>query len=125
MTASRNFAGRTSSQKKKKKVGAETASHYEPFWPLFCCTLSLYVMAPKSLAQQLAELEDPTPRGLFLFPLLFLGLSFLSLGLTDLSLRPIADFDPEDLDRGVQSSDEEGGKAVDADAGREHYQAVG
>ncbi|RAK71367.1 AATF family protein [Aspergillus fijiensis CBS 313.89] len=54
-------------------------------------------MAPKSLAQQLAELEDPTPR----------------------------DFDPEDLDRGVQSSDEEGGKAVDADAGREHYQAVG
>ncbi|PYH49268.1 AATF family protein [Aspergillus saccharolyticus JOP 1030-1] len=54
-------------------------------------------MAPKSLAEQLAELEDPTPK----------------------------DFDPEDLDRGVQSSDEEGGKDMDADAGREHYQAVG
>ncbi|KAJ5703058.1 Protein bfr2 [Penicillium malachiteum] len=57
-------------------------------------------MAPgkvRSLADQLADLEDPTPK----------------------------DFDPEDLDRDGQSSDEEGGKTVDADAGREHYQAVG
>ncbi|RAL06842.1 AATF family protein [Aspergillus homomorphus CBS 101889] len=54
-------------------------------------------MAPKSLAEQLAELEDPTPR----------------------------DFDPEDLDRGDQDSEDEGGNAGGADAGREHYQAVG
>ncbi|KAJ6014165.1 Protein bfr2 [Penicillium herquei] len=57
-------------------------------------------MAPgkvRSLADQLADLEDPTPK----------------------------DFDPEDLDRDGPSSDEEDGKTLDADAGREHYQAVG
>jgi protein AATF/BFR2 len=51
----------------------------------------------KSLAEQIAELEDPTPK----------------------------DFDPEDLDRGAPDSDDEGGKAADENAGREHYQAVG
>ncbi|GLB09926.1 rRNA-processing protein bfr2 [Aspergillus tubingensis] len=55
-------------------------------------------MAPKSLAEQMAELEDLTPR----------------------------DYDPEDLDRGNQDSDEEGaGGGKDENAGREHYQAVG
>ncbi|KAJ5666483.1 Protein bfr2 [Penicillium maclennaniae] len=51
----------------------------------------------RSLADQLAELEDPTPK----------------------------DFDPEDLDRDGQSSDEETGNAPDMNAGREHYQSVG
>ncbi|OQE32156.1 hypothetical protein PENSTE_c001G07524 [Penicillium steckii] len=55
-------------------------------------------MAPgKSLADQLAELEDPTPK----------------------------DFDPEDIDRDGNSSDEEAGKPSETNAGREHYQAVG
>ncbi|GIC88067.1 AATF family protein [Aspergillus udagawae] len=54
-------------------------------------------MAPKSLAEQLAELEDPTPK----------------------------DFDPEDLDRAGPDSDDEGAEAADPNAGREHYQAVG
>ncbi|KAJ5907365.1 hypothetical protein N7495_000047 [Penicillium taxi] len=57
-------------------------------------------MAPsktRSLADQLADLEDPTPK----------------------------DFDPEDLDRDGNSSDDEAGNAPDANAGREHYQAVG
>ncbi|KAL5338838.1 apoptosis antagonizing transcription factor-domain-containing protein [Aspergillus crustosus] len=53
-------------------------------------------MAPKSLAEQLADLDDLTPK----------------------------DFDPEDIERGGQSSDEEA-EVKDADAGREHYQAVG
>ncbi|RAK98827.1 AATF family protein [Aspergillus ibericus CBS 121593] len=53
-------------------------------------------MAPKSLAEQIAELEDLTPR----------------------------DYDPEDLDRGNGDSDEEAGDK-DASAGREHYQDVG
>ncbi|KAL4874093.1 apoptosis antagonizing transcription factor-domain-containing protein [Aspergillus spectabilis] len=53
-------------------------------------------MAPKSLAEQLADLDDPTPK----------------------------DFDPEDIERGGQSSDEDA-VVKDADAGREHYQAVG
>ncbi|KAJ5113157.1 Protein bfr2 [Penicillium angulare] len=57
-------------------------------------------MAPakaRSLADQLADLEDPTPK----------------------------DFDPEDLDRDVSSSDEGDDQRADANAGREHYQAVG
>lgn len=55
-------------------------------------------MGPKSLAEQLAELEDPAPK----------------------------DFDPEDLERGGGSdSDEEGERVTDSNAGREHYQAVG
>ncbi|PWY83777.1 TRAUB-domain-containing protein [Aspergillus sclerotioniger CBS 115572] len=53
-------------------------------------------MAKKSLAEQIAELEDLTPR----------------------------DYDPEDLDRGNQDSDEEVAEK-DASAGREHYQDVG
>ncbi|KAL4806390.1 apoptosis antagonizing transcription factor-domain-containing protein [Aspergillus unguis] len=53
-------------------------------------------MAPKSLAEQIADLEDLTPR----------------------------DYDPEDIERGGNSSDEEG-DVKDASAGREHYQAVG
>ncbi|GLI75754.1 rRNA-processing protein bfr2 [Penicillium ochrochloron] len=52
----------------------------------------------RSLADQLADLEDPTPK----------------------------DFDPEDIDRDEQSSGEEGaGKESDVNAGREHYQSVG
>ncbi|BCR92852.1 AATF family protein [Aspergillus chevalieri] len=58
-------------------------------------------MAPrsKSLAEQFADLDDPTPK----------------------------DFDPEDLDHAKdgQSDDEESGAEEDGDAGREHYQAVG
>ncbi|KAL2815398.1 apoptosis antagonizing transcription factor-domain-containing protein [Aspergillus cavernicola] len=54
-------------------------------------------MAPKSLAEQIAELEDLTPR----------------------------DFDPEDLDRGGNSSSDEEVDVKDANAGREHYQPVG
>jgi protein AATF/BFR2 len=54
-------------------------------------------MAPKTLAEQLAELEDPTPK----------------------------DFDPEDLERAGPDSDDEGAEAADPNAGREHYQAVG
>ncbi|KKK14492.1 hypothetical protein AOCH_002464 [Aspergillus ochraceoroseus] len=53
-------------------------------------------MAPKSLAEQIAELEDLNPK----------------------------DFDPEDIERGGQSSDEEE-NLKDENAGREHYQAVG
>ncbi|KAJ5363482.1 Protein bfr2 [Penicillium cataractarum] len=52
----------------------------------------------RSLADQLADLEDPTPK----------------------------DFDPEDIDRDAQSSGDEGaGKTSDLNAGREHYQSVG
>ncbi|PYI02903.1 TRAUB-domain-containing protein [Aspergillus sclerotiicarbonarius CBS 121057] len=54
-------------------------------------------MGPKSLAEQIAELEDLTPR----------------------------DYDPEDLDRGNGDSDEEASEKGDASAGREHYQDVG
>ncbi|KAE8145941.1 apoptosis antagonizing transcription factor-domain-containing protein [Aspergillus avenaceus] len=54
-------------------------------------------MGVKSLAEQIAELDDPTPK----------------------------DFDPEDLDRGNPDSDEEGDRAADSNTGREHYQAVG
>ncbi|KAL4987665.1 protein bfr2 [Aspergillus falconensis] len=53
-------------------------------------------MAPKSLAEQIADLEDLTPR----------------------------DYDPEDIERGGNSSDEDV-EVKDANAGREHYQAVG
>ena len=35
------------------------------------------------------------------------------------------DFDPEDLERGGSDSEDEGGRAADSSAGREHYQAVG
>ncbi|KAF7595090.1 rRNA-processing protein bfr2 [Aspergillus hancockii] len=54
-------------------------------------------MGPKSLAEQFAELDDPTPK----------------------------DFDPEDLERGGQESDDEGADVADPNIGREHYQAVG
>ncbi|KAK1149255.1 rRNA-processing protein bfr2 [Aspergillus melleus] len=55
-------------------------------------------MARRSLAEQYAELDDPTPK----------------------------DFDPEDLERaGPDSDDDESGRDVDENAGREHYQAVG
>ncbi|KAJ5753364.1 uncharacterized protein N7511_007517 [Penicillium nucicola] len=51
----------------------------------------------RSLADQLADFEDPTPK----------------------------DFDPEDIENGVQSSDDEDAEKPDENAGREHYQAVG
>lgn len=70
----------------------------------------------KSLADQLADLEDPTPKG---------------------SLRPhcrnnlltiansCLDFDPEDEENGNQGSEDESGSEVDENAGREHYEKVG
>ncbi|KOS44192.1 hypothetical protein ACN38_g4923 [Penicillium nordicum] len=53
--------------------------------------------AARSLADQLADFEDPTPK----------------------------DFDPEDIDNGQQSSDDEGEDNEEVTTGREHYQAVG
>ncbi|CDM37091.1 hypothetical protein DTO013E5_9332 [Penicillium roqueforti] len=53
--------------------------------------------AGRSLADQLADFEDPTPK----------------------------DFDPEDIDNGQQSSDEEGEDKEEVTAGREHYETVG
>lgn len=35
------------------------------------------------------------------------------------------DFDPEDIDNGQQSSDDEGEDNEEVNTGREHYQAVG
>lgn len=37
----------------------------------------------------------------------------------------VLDFDPEDLDRDDDSSDEDAGQVADENIGREHYQAVG
>ncbi|KAJ5319779.1 hypothetical protein PENANT_c026G09857 [Penicillium antarcticum] len=51
----------------------------------------------RSLADQLADFEDPTPK----------------------------DFDPEDIENGGQSSDDDDVETPDENAGREHYQAVG
>lgn len=51
----------------------------------------------RSLADQLADLEDPTPQ----------------------------DFDPEDPDGGHPRSDDDSGSEVDENAGREHYEKVG
>ncbi|OKL61450.1 Protein bfr2 [Talaromyces atroroseus] len=51
----------------------------------------------KSLVDQLADLEDPTPK----------------------------DFDPEDPDTGHQDSDDESESEVDENTGREHYENVG
>ncbi|KAJ5780117.1 hypothetical protein N7457_005277 [Penicillium paradoxum] len=53
--------------------------------------------AGRSLAEQLADFEDPTPK----------------------------DFDPEDIDNGQQSSDEEGEDKDEVTTGREHYETVG
>ncbi|OQE34716.1 hypothetical protein PENCOP_c016G02878 [Penicillium coprophilum] len=53
--------------------------------------------AARSLADQLADFEDPTPK----------------------------DFDPEDIDNGQQSSDDEGEDKEEVNTGREHYQTVG
>ncbi|KAJ5375825.1 Apoptosis-antagonizing transcription factor C-terminal [Penicillium concentricum] len=53
--------------------------------------------AARSLADQLADFEDPTPK----------------------------DFDPEDIDNGQQSSDDEDEDKEEVNAGREHYQTVG
>ncbi|CAG8064034.1 unnamed protein product [Penicillium olsonii] len=50
----------------------------------------------RSLADQLADFEDPTPK----------------------------DFDPEDIDNGAQSSDEESGDDDEVNTGREHYEKV-
>ncbi|KAJ5822405.1 Apoptosis-antagonizing transcription factor C-terminal [Penicillium robsamsonii] len=53
--------------------------------------------AARSLADQLADFEDPTPK----------------------------DFDPEDIDNGQQSSDDEDEDKDEVNTGREHYQTVG
>lgn len=74
----------------------------------------------QSLADQLADLEDPTPKG---------RLNRVLLTFARRRGHPIADlvpdFDPEDLDRDGDSSDEGAGKEPDLNAGREHYQSVG
>lgn len=80
-------------------------------------------MAPSktiSLADQLADLEDPTPKGMYQR----IPQSFLPS--VHHNLTAYLDFDPEDLEHGGQSSDDdEAGKPTDVDAGREHYEAVG
>ncbi|CAP86852.1 rRNA-processing protein bfr2 [Penicillium rubens] len=53
--------------------------------------------AARSLADQLADFEDPTPK----------------------------DFDPEDIDNGQQSSDDESENEGEVTTGREHYETVG
>lgn len=70
----------------------------------------------KSLADQLADLEDPTPKGL--------RPSNRSKRLCLNDVHPL-DFDPEDPDSGHQQSDEDSESEVDEDAGREHYEKVG
>jgi protein AATF/BFR2 len=40
-------------------------------------------------------------------------------------LTSYLDFDPEDIENGGQSSDDEDVEKPDENAGREHYQAVG
>lgn len=85
-------------------------------------------MAPKSLAEQMAELEDLTPRGNLLILILLMVIFDVVVGgnyvLTMVMF--FLDYDPEDLDRGNQDSDEEGAAGgEDENAGREHYQAVG
>lgn len=77
--------------------------------------------AGRSLADQLADLEDPTPKGMC--SLIELT-HFFGDGPPWANLFP--DFDPEDIDHDEQSSGEEGaGKESDLNAGREHYQSVG
>ena len=80
-------------------------------------------MAPKSLAEQFADLDDPTPKGAFI---LFIPNSANSACCTPLriELTFATDFDPEDLEHAGGESDEDG-SGDDGDAGREHYQAVG
>jgi protein AATF/BFR2 len=75
----------------------------------------------KSLADQLADLEDPAPRGNNAF-------SFAVRATVELTIvkKNYPDFDPEDPDADIGGSeDDESGSEVDDDAGREHYQAVG
>lgn len=77
-------------------------------------------MAPskaRSLAQQLADLDDPTPKGM--------NKAKHSHPYFSSELTRYTDFDPEDLERDIQSSDDEEEKPSDVNAGREHYQAVG
>jgi protein AATF/BFR2 len=75
----------------------------------------------RSLADQLADLEDPTPKGMCIL----IGLTHY-LGGEPTWANIVADFDPEDIEHDVQSSDDEGaGKESDLNAGREHYQSVG
>lgn len=66
----------------------------------------------RSLAEQLADLDDPAPKG----AVIPAYVSHRANGL---------DFDPEDLDHAGQGSDEDTGAAADSNAGREHYQSVG
>lgn len=76
-------------------------------------------MARRSLAEQYAELDDPTPKGSTQSTPSFLNLFCIA------NMFSQTDFDPEDLDRGDPDSDDESSREVDEDAGREHYQAVG
>lgn len=70
----------------------------------------------KSLADQLADLEDPTPKGL-------LQSHWRKNCLT--VANNCLDFDPEDEDNGNQGSEDESGSEIDENAGREHYEKVG
>lgn len=70
----------------------------------------------KSLADQLADLEDPTPKG---------SLRSYGKGKAVFANDTCLDFDPEDEDNGNQGSGDESGSDIDEDAGREHYEKVG
>lgn len=72
----------------------------------------------KTLAEQIAELEDPTPKGT---PL---SCSVYEL-LVEQWTNATIEFDPEDQSDGAQESDSDSGSdGVDLDTGREHYEAV-
>jgi protein AATF/BFR2 len=72
----------------------------------------------RSLADQLADFEDPTPKGMkecFIYGSL----------METFILTCYIDFDPEDIDNGAQSSDDEDRDQDEVNAGREHYEKVG
>lgn len=76
-----------------------------------------------TLAEQLADLEDPAPKGVLID--LRDHLSPVPPFVQFMTDSFYLDFDPEDSDLGAPSSDDESASEVDENAGREHYQAVG
>lgn len=72
--------------------------------------------AARSLMEQIADLDDVAPKGITLL---------ISANPATNQFR-FLDFDPEDIDDGRGSDDEESSVASeDGAAGREHYQSVG
>jgi hypothetical protein len=69
-----------------------------------------------SLQEQIADLEDPAPRGLST------SCNSFSLGAKQ---SVFADLDPEDEGFGGQSSDQDSRSGPDESAAREHYLVVG